>query len=107
MEQLDPVPNDELEIAADLLENFKYHWERLEGDEQGRHELVKLIVERVYVRDKEEVMAMTLRSDFHLILGHKKMSQPILRLTPDCPGYHKAGKREHLIESAIYSIFQQ
>ena len=70
MEQLIPVPEDDLEQAADLLENFKYHWERLEGDEDGRHELVKLIVERVFVEDKK-VVAMTLRSNYHLVMNHK------------------------------------
>ncbi len=49
LEQLTPVPHDELEQAADMLKNFNAHWERLEGDEEARHELVKLIVERVYV----------------------------------------------------------
>lgn len=70
LEQMTPVPDDELEQAADLLSNFKFHWERLEGDEEGQHELVKLIVERVYVQD-ENVVAMTLRSNYHLVLNHK------------------------------------
>jgi len=70
LEQLKPVPDDELEQAADLLKNFQQHWERLEGDEESRHELVKLIVERVYVHD-EKVVAMTLRSNYHLVLNHK------------------------------------
>lgn len=70
LENLTPVADDELEQAADLLKNFRMHWERLEGDEEGRHELVKLIVERVYVRDKK-VVAITLRSNYHLVLNHK------------------------------------
>jgi site-specific DNA recombinase len=70
LEQLTPVPDDELEQAADLLANFKLHWERLEGDEELRHDLVKLIVERVYVQD-DKVVAMTLRSNYHLVLNHK------------------------------------
>jgi hypothetical protein len=70
LEQLAPVPDDELEQAADLLQNFKFHWERLEGDDDSRHELVKPIVERVYVRD-EPVVAMTLHSNYQLVLGHK------------------------------------
>ena len=70
LEQLSPVADDELEQAADLLMNFQKHWERLEGNEEARHELIKLIVERVYVRDKQ-VVAMTLRSNYHLVLGHK------------------------------------
>jgi hypothetical protein len=70
LEQLTPIPDDDLAQAADLLKNFKMHWERLEGDDEARHELVKLIVERVYVRD-EAVVAMTLHSNYHLVLGHK------------------------------------
>ena len=45
LENLTPVPDDELEQAIDLLTNFRTHWERLKGDEDARHELVKLIVE--------------------------------------------------------------
>jgi hypothetical protein len=69
LEQLTPVGDAELEKTADLLENFAEHWERLEGDEEGRHELVNLIVHRVYVED-ETVVAITLKSNYHLVLGH-------------------------------------
>ena len=75
------MPDDDLEQAADLLQNFKSHWERLEGDEDSRHELVKLIVERVYVRDKQ-VVAMTLRSNYHLVLGHKANGPTYLEVDP-------------------------
>lgn len=70
LDQLIPVPDDDLERAAELLENFTSHWERLNGDPESQHELVKLIVERAYVED-EKVVAMTLRSNYHLVLGHK------------------------------------
>ncbi len=69
LEQLNPIPENDLEQAADLLENFKYHWNRLEGDEEGRSELVKLIVDRIYVSDCQ-VKVITLRSNYHLVLGH-------------------------------------
>ncbi len=69
LEQLTPIPMDDLERSADLLTNFKSHWERLEGNHEGQHELIKLIMERVYVKDKK-VVAMTLRSNYHLVLGH-------------------------------------
>jgi hypothetical protein len=58
-----------LEQTANILESFAEHWQRLEGDEDGRHELVKLIVDRVYIED-ETVVAMTLKSNYHLVLGH-------------------------------------
>ena len=70
LEQLTPVPDNELQQAVDMLENFTAHWERLEGDDESRHDLVKLIVHRVYVVD-EKVVAMTLHSNYHLVLNHK------------------------------------
>ena len=70
LEQLTPIPDNELQQAADMLENFSVHWERLEGNDESRHDLVKLIVHRVYVLD-ENVVAMTLHSNYHLVLNHK------------------------------------
>ena len=70
LEQLTPVEDNELEKTANILENFGEHWQRLEGDEDGRHELVKLIVDLVYVED-ETVVAITLKSNYHLVLDHK------------------------------------
>ena len=78
LEQLTPVPMDDLERAADLLANFQFHWEKLEGKPEAQHELLKLIVERVYVRD-DKLVAMTLRSNYHLVLGHNANG----------PTYHK------------------
>ena len=63
------MADDELEKTADTLKNFADHWERLDGDEEGRRELVKLIVDRVYVK-AETVVARTLKSNCHLVLGH-------------------------------------
>ena len=78
-----PVTDDELAQAADLLTNFKSHWERLEGDEEARHELVKLIVERVYVHD-DRVVAMTPRSNYHLVLNHKANGPTEFTVDPLC-----------------------
>ena len=69
LEQLTPIPDDDLKQAANLLENFAAHWERLKDDQEAQRELVKLIVQRVYVQGKE-VVAMTLRANYHLVLGH-------------------------------------
>ncbi|MFC1961275.1 recombinase family protein [Chloroflexota bacterium] len=70
LEQFTPIPEDDLERAADILENFKKHWEACGEDAEAQHRLVKLIVKRVYVLDKE-IVAVTLRSDYHVVLGHK------------------------------------
>ena len=70
LESLTPIPEDDLERAADLLVNFKEHWKACVDDAEAQYKLVKLIVKRVYVSG-EEVVAMTLRSDYHIVLGHK------------------------------------
>jgi hypothetical protein len=54
-EQLTPVPDDELQWTADMLENFGNYWENLEGDENGRQEMVQLIVKHVYM-DEDAVV---------------------------------------------------
>ena len=85
-----PIAEDELKQAADLLSNFQSHWERLEGDEEARHELVKLIVERVYVQD-DRVVAMTLRSNYHLVLNHKTNGPTEFTVDPSCVTYGSDG----------------
>jgi site-specific DNA recombinase len=67
VEQLTRPRSDELDQAVDLLQNFRDHWHRLDGDEEKKHELVKLIVERVYVAG-ETVVAITLRSGYQLVV---------------------------------------
>ena len=81
LEQLNPVSHDDLEQAADLLKNFKFHWERLEGDDKGQQELVNLIVERIYVADGE-VKIVTLRSNYHLVLSHKTNGPTYQKVDP-------------------------
>ena len=40
------------------------HWAACQGNVERQNELIKRIVERVYVQD-EMVVAMTLKSDYH------------------------------------------
>ncbi len=69
LEQLTPVDNNDLERAVDLLDNFASYWEECGEDTELQAELINKIVERVYV-EGEIVVAMTLRSNCHLVLGH-------------------------------------
>ena len=50
------------------------HWAACQGNVERQNELIKRIVERVYVQD-EMVVAMTLKSDYHLVVTHK-MNRP-------------------------------
>jgi len=69
MEQLTPVPDDELQRAADMLENFGDYWDKLKDDPNGRHELLNLIVKRVYM-DEYAAVKITLKSNYNFVLGH-------------------------------------
>ncbi len=68
MEKLTPA-YDELDRAFDILSNFKQYWLDCGDDIEKQHELIKLVVERIYV-DGRRVFALTLKSDYHFILGH-------------------------------------
>ena len=70
-----------------MLKNFGEYWENLEGDENGRHELIKLIVERGE-REKDAVVKMTLKSNYHLELGHNAKGPTEIRWAPH---YTRAG----------------
>jgi hypothetical protein len=68
LEQLSPMADDDVAVAADLLENFEAHWKASGEDREEQKRLVQLIVARVWVRG-EEVVAMSLRPDYHITLG--------------------------------------
>jgi len=80
LEQLTPV-QDELVVAADTLENFTTHWNDCKGDVELQRRLVKLIVERVYVED-DTVVAITLKSNYHVVLGHKESEPTHIEVDP-------------------------
>lgn len=80
LEQLAP-PDQELAEAADLLANFETHWLGCGADVEKQHQLVKLILERVYVQD-ERVVAVTLKSNFHIILGHEGSETKYIEVDP-------------------------
>jgi hypothetical protein len=68
LEQLTPIPDDELEVAADVLSNFTAHWEAAKGDMKAQEELIKLVVARVWVQG-DKVVGMSLRPNYHITVG--------------------------------------
>ncbi len=74
LEALTPGPNEELERAVHFLENFIENWDNLVGREDMQRELIKMILKRVAVKG-EQVVALTLHSNYHMIQGHK-MKEP-------------------------------
>jgi hypothetical protein len=71
IEKLTPIASDDLEEAVNLLGNFGERYKQRRADTDKEHELVKMVVERVYIRE-QNVVAMTLKSNYHLVLGHKR-----------------------------------
>ncbi len=68
LERLSPIPDDELETAADLLENFRTHWDNTKDDRQAQKALIQMIVARVWVQG-DKVVAISLRPNYHVALG--------------------------------------
>lgn len=68
LEQLTPMADDDLEVAADLLQNFAAHWEAASGDPKEQQRLLQLIVARVWVRG-DRVVALSLRPNYHVTVG--------------------------------------
>ena len=68
LEQLTPMADDELAVAADLLSNFESHWEATGGDRKEQRRLVQLIVARVWTRG-QQVVTVSLRPNYHVALG--------------------------------------
>ena len=97
LEQLTPIPDDELEVAADVLENFTAHWEAAKGDMKTQEELIKLIVARVWVRD-DKVVGMSLLPNYHITVGLEstKPTEIAVGLSEDIMGgdiVHRRGRR--------------
>jgi site-specific DNA recombinase len=68
LERLAPIADDDIEIAADLLNNFATHWEAATGDRKKQQTLIQLIVARLWVRG-DRVEAISLRANYHIALG--------------------------------------
>lgn len=67
VEKLTPA-HQELDVAVDLLNNFAEHFKLCGDDIARQHELLKLILDRVYVNEGH-VTALTLKADYHVVLG--------------------------------------
>ncbi len=68
LERFTPAANDELEVAADLLENFSTYGEATADNREEQRRLIALIVGRVWVRG-DQVVAMSLRPDYRVTLS--------------------------------------
>ena len=81
MESLAPSTSDEHMEAEKLLLSFKGLWQSCKDNTEDAHELLKKVVERVYVQGKD-VIAMTLKSSVHTVLGHKTKEPTSIEIDP-------------------------
>jgi hypothetical protein len=65
LEQLKPLPMNELEKAADILTNFAAYWEKAEGDPKEQQRQLHLIFERIWIKNNE-VTSVCLRPNYHV-----------------------------------------
>ena len=68
LEQLTPIPDEDLVFAADLIEHFGAYWEAAGGQPAEQERLLKLMVERVWVED-DRVVRLCLRPNLHVTAG--------------------------------------
>jgi DNA invertase Pin-like site-specific DNA recombinase len=81
LEKLTPLTNNDLERAADLLDNFDVHWAKCGEDTETQSALIKQIVDRVYVRGYQ-IVAITLKSNCHLVVGDKTNGSTVYTVDP-------------------------
>lgn len=72
LESLTPIPDDDLVYAADLLDNFELYFEACDGDTEKQNELLKTIINRVYVQG-EKVVAIELKADMYVVIGREEV----------------------------------
>lgn len=65
LEQLKPIPMEELEAAADILTNFNECWTRAQDDPGEQQRLLHMIFERIWAKDTK-VASVSLRPTYHV-----------------------------------------
>jgi hypothetical protein len=68
LEQLSPIPDDDLVFAEGLLTNFAEYWETAKEDPEEQERLFQLILVRAWVIDNQ-VVEICLRPNYHVVLG--------------------------------------
>ncbi|HEX2905831.1 MAG TPA: recombinase family protein [Phototrophicaceae bacterium] len=71
LDALTPIPDDELERAADILDHFSAHWQATNNDRKAQRDLIQTVVEKVYISG-EGVEALVLRPNYFIAIGAEK-----------------------------------
>ena len=86
-----------------MLSNFEQFWNECEGDIERQRRLLSLILERVYV-DGQNVKAITLKSDYHFVLGHNANEPTYTEVDPKDYVWAQRDLDAHIIPSGIYFL---
>ena len=68
LEQMTPIPDEDLAVAQDLIENFEAYWEAAQANPIEQERLLNLMLVRVWVED-EDVVRLCLRPNLHITAG--------------------------------------
>ena len=68
LEQMTPIPEEDLAVAQDLIENFGAYWEAAQNDPLEQERLLNLMLVRVWVED-DRVVRLCLRPNLHITAG--------------------------------------
>ena len=85
LEQLTPIPDEDLEYAAEVLDHFEERWEAAEDDSEAQEYLLKLLLVRVWAKEGQ-IVGLCLRPDFHITAGldAKRPTELVVDLEGDC-----------------------
>jgi hypothetical protein len=97
LEQMMPIPEEDLAIAADLIENFGLHWEAAQEDPAEQERLLKLMLVRVWV-EGDAVVRLCLRPNLHVTAGLDAKRPTEISVDLDCYQSGSDGRRILLLQ---------
>ncbi len=116
IEALRPIDYDELLEAADLIQHFQVYWDQcatLDEPDEAHQQLLRKIVDRVYVRDYD-VVGIVLHGDFGVFLEGDGQACDIAKalenqncIQSDTVGHSRSGSdgRRSLSGSKLVLVF--
>ena len=68
LEQMIPIPDEELDFAGDLLTNFQEYWDRAQDNLREQERLFNLMLARIWA-DVGQITQLHLRPNLHVAAG--------------------------------------
>lgn len=83
LEQMTPIPDEELDFAADLLANFQKYWEGAKDNPREQERLFNLMLVRVWAEDGQ-ITQLHLRPNLHVAAGLDAKRPTEISVDLDC-----------------------